>query len=398
MLVLRMIEEQFHRDVEGRPIREGRTPKELLQPGEIELRRCPYPGSRFQNERPMNMSALRQTSAHWDEIVDAMAFLRTAYGNARGGYRPVLMDIWRVGQIGSSLPWFYILHENTTCPSYAAALSKATLGVGIWGHRVFVDMLMRRQLIPTFTAEHMLDTAEQNLTLLSDVEVCAASDKMMLKFFAVLTDDAVRFTGSGEVSRLVAVRDELLRFGSHYVAFKQWMWLYWLARRCLYRDLAGELGTLDDEHALMNPTGEPYDFFVLDATLPVQLRGPWFRGLAGFVEPFSPDGSDVAMRDHALRLADVIGGEPPHVEALAADVAQTRGLDGEASARVARAIATYVALDALHGEVLATVERGFRGEAAPVFDASMRDRTLRAPPRRMFAALAPTTLPALAAQ
>ncbi len=38
LLVARMIDERFHRDVEGRPIREGRTPTELLRDGDIGYR------------------------------------------------------------------------------------------------------------------------------------------------------------------------------------------------------------------------------------------------------------------------------------------------------------------------------------------------------------------------
>src|SRR5262249_43347410 len=43
--VQRMVEERFHRDDEGRPLREGRTPPEFQQPGEIDYRPCPYAGS-----------------------------------------------------------------------------------------------------------------------------------------------------------------------------------------------------------------------------------------------------------------------------------------------------------------------------------------------------------------
>lgn len=397
VLVLRMVEERFHRDAEGRPIREGRTPPELLREGEIEYRTCPYPGTRYLNERPMNVSALRQTSAHWDEVLDAMALLRTAYTDARGGYRNDVMDIWRVSQLGSALPWFYLLGLGTECPAYAAALSKATLGVGIWGHRVFVDMLAKRNLVSRFTSDMMLSTAEETGTLVADHEVCAASDKMMLRLFDVLTADSVAATGVGEVARLAAVPGDLMRFGAHYLAFKQWIWLYWIARRHLYLDLASALGPFPDMTELMDTTGEPPDFCVLQpenaSDLPLAHRGLWFHGLAGLVEPFSPDGSDAAMRDHAMALATVMGEVPARTGEIAVEVARTTGAAPEAASRVARAIGMYLALDALLGDVLATVERGLGGQGtpapAPVFDAAMRDRVLRAPPRTLFAAFAP---------
>lgn len=388
-----MVEEQFHRDAEDRPIREGRTPPALLRDGEIEYRQCPYPGSRHLNERPMNVSALRQTSAHWEEVVDAVAFLRTAYAEARGGYRRDVMDIWRVSQLGSALPWFYILRDNAACPAYAAALSKATLGVGIWGHRVFVNMLVERQLIGPFTSQMMLDTAEQTGTLVAEAEVCSASDKMMLKFFDVFTADEVTVTGAGGVAHLASARDELLRFGAHYIAFKQWIWMYWLARRALYADLVVALGPTPEVIERMDSTAEPPDFSLVEppgiAELAPVHRARWFGGLANLVEPFAPDGSDAAMREHARALAEVMGAEPARQDEIAAEVAQVTGSAADASARMARAIGTYAALDAILGDVLASVEIGFRGEPSPRFDAAMRDRVIRQPPRAVFAALAP---------
>ena len=395
MLVLRMVEEQHHRDNEGRPIREGRTPPELLRDGEIEYRQCPYAGSRYLNERPMNVSALRQTSAHWDEIMDAMALLRAAYEDARGGYRADVMDIWRTSQLGSALPWFYLLRRGETCPAYAAALAKATLGVGIWGHRVLVKMLVERSVIPRFSSQQLLDTAEDTRVLVADTEVCAASDKMMLKFFDAFTGERVAATGIGEVAPLLADRDELLRFGAHYIAFKQWLWLYWIARRHLYLDLASALGPRAAIDELMDPRGEPPDFCLLQPddvpNTPLERRGLWFRILARFVEPFSPDGSDAPMRDHADRLAMVMGEPPARADDLAADVARTTGAPAEAAARAGRAVGMYAALDALLADVLVTIEHGFRGVAPAVVTAAMRDRVVRQPPRALFAGLAPAT-------
>jgi hypothetical protein len=72
------------------------------------------------------------------------------------------------------------------------------------------------------------------------------------------------------------------------------------------------------------------------------------------------------------------------------------GTSGDAAARIARCVGMYAALDALLGDVLATVERGLGGDASAVFTAAMRDRVLREPPRAMFAALAPQTFAQIA--
>jgi hypothetical protein len=152
LLVLRMVEEQFHRDAEDdRPVREGRTPAEYLRDGEIEYRTCPYSGSR--SGQPMNVSALRQMGTRWDEIVDALALLRAAYAEARGSYTPDLMDVWRVSQLGSALPWFHILRAaDARAPAYAAALSKITLGTGIMTQRLYVKQLSERTAPVALTA------------------------------------------------------------------------------------------------------------------------------------------------------------------------------------------------------------------------------------------------------
>jgi hypothetical protein len=375
-----MVEERFHRDAEGRPIREGRTPPEHLKEGEIEYKQCPYSGSRYLHANPMNMSALRQTSAHWDEVIDAVSVLREMYREARGDYRADLMDIWRVSQMGSGLPWFYILRLGETCPAYAAALSKATLGVGIWGARVLVDRLAlvaARTTHGRFTAQEIYDTSEANGTLIADHEVCAASDKMMLKFYEPFVDPTP-VIGAGAVARLVAEKEELVRFSAHYLAFKQWIWLYWLARRWLVLDLAAAVGEQPEHAEHLEPEAEPPDFFLLQPERPTELplphRAHWFRGLAALVEPFAPDRSDAAYRDHALRLATIMGEDPP-------------GARDPAS----RAAGMFARLDALHGEVMATTEAGFRGDASREITADMRDRVLRSSPRALFANANPTS-------
>jgi len=87
-----------------------------------------------------------------------------------------------------------------------------------------------------------------------------------------------------------------------------------------------------------------------------------------------------------------MGEEPARQGEIAAEVAQVTGSAPDASARIARAIGTYAALDVMLGDVLATIETGFRGDASRGFDAAMRDRAIRSSPRAVFAALAPRSL------
>jgi hypothetical protein len=372
LLVARMIEERFHRDDEDRPIREGRTPAEFLRPGEIEYRQCPYAGSRFQHANPMNVSALRQMGAHWDEVCDALAFLRAAHDEALGVTQPQLMDVWRVSMLGSALPWFFLFRDDKI-PAYASALAKATLGQGIWAQRVLVRTITERFTPPPLTAQAILELAEANGTLIGDTEVCSGGDKMLLKFFDVLVGPAGRSESvplhlrAPAPGRFEAARDDLLRFGAHYANFKLYVWLYFLARRFLYADVAARHGSSPELEALRDTSVEPSDFFIVEpsdlAVVIAEQRMGWFRSLADLVVPFAPSGGDLPLRDFAFQLAAAMGqGKGP--------------------------VDTFAILDELYGRVIAHVETAFRGMAGDIeVPADIRDRLVGASPRQLFATL-----------
>ena len=316
-LVLRMITERFHRDVEGRPLREGRTPPEHLCPGELEYRTCPYAGSR--RGKPMNAGALRQTGAHWAEIGDALGALRAGHDRARGTGAPGVMDVWRVSQLGSALPWFHLFRDGEV-PAHAASLAKLTLGTGIWAQRMLVRMLAESWHPGELTSARILELAEASGTLLGEHEVCAGGDKMLLAFFDLLVGPCSAAPAS----------DELLAFGACYASFKLVVWIYYLARRFLAAD-AGL--TLD-------APVEPPDFFVVEpaclAAIPPRQRAWWFHRLADLVVPFAPGGADRALAAQAHAIADAMG-EP------------------------AAPAATFARLDAIFADVLAVTEAGLGG-------------------------------------
>jgi len=367
--VLRMVEERFHRDDEGRPLREGRTPPEVRQPDEIEYRPCPYPGSRQAAGLPMNVSALRQTTAHWDELAGALGFVRTAYAEARGGFGPDVLDVWRVSQLASALPWFYVL-RGLPLPAYAAALSKAALGTGILSQRLLLKMLAEQWTPPPLTTPALLALAEATGTLVGETEVCSAPEKLIVRFLDVLVAGAPR-AGLATVDRLIAERDRFLAFGACYAGFKLAVWLYYQARRFLYADVA----TARDSQVfreLLDAPCEPPDFFVIEppnpAAMPVAYRAAWLGQIAALIAPFAPDGSDRAVLACAQRMAAAMLDDTPDP--------------------MSRAVATFARLDAVFGELIACVESGFRGERyGATIDAATRDRLVMTSPRAAFAAL-----------
>jgi hypothetical protein len=355
MRVLRLVEEQHHRDEEGRPLREGRTPDEHLRDGDIEYKQCLYPGSRHL-ANPMNVSALRQTSEHWDAIVDALAFVRAGYAEIRGGYGPDIMDVWRVSQLGCALPWFFIL-RGEPAPAYAAALSKITLGTALLSHRLLQDALVQRWIPPPFTAESLLALAESTGTLLGETEVCSAPAKMIVEFLDVLV--AGTPTGKVQLAR------EVLHFGAYYAQFKLLLWTHYLARRFLYADLAATRAQPELDELLGAPC-EPPDCFLIEppdlAKQPPQIRALWFGAITALVAPMAPDGSDRRCTDLAREVAAIMGA----------------GTDPKA---------TYDALDRSFGEMMRVIEAGLGGVPPAEIDAAMRDRLLAISPRAMFARL-----------
>lgn len=296
--LVRIVEEQFHRDTEDRPIREGRTPRALLREGEIAYGQCPYAGSRHHHDKPMNVSALRQTSARWDEIVDALGQLREGYAKARGGYGPDLRDVWYVSQLGCALPWFYILKDGVAAPPWAAALAKATLGTGILAQFLVVKMLGERWMPPPLTAETLAELAEKSGTLVGPGEVCAAPEKMILRFCEVLAPS--KHEPAGDTCGLRRRLDEVIVFGEAYAAFKITLWLFYLARRFLYADAGAT--------ELLAESVEPPDFFVVEPrdhrSVPLDQRRLWLSQLASFLMPLTAEGG---YHEKADRIAGALG-------------------------------------------------------------------------------------------
>ncbi len=402
LYVLRMVEERFHRDTEGRPLREGRTPPELVRPGELEYRTCPLPGIRRHHECPMNVSALRQTSAHWDDVTAALRSLRAAYAHARGAaYGPDLMDLWCVSQLACAVPWSFVL-RGEVIPAHAAALAKVALGTGILAHRLLQDQLAGVRPAEVLTAERIAALAEITTTLVGESEVCPAPDRMIAKFSEGFE------AGQAAGAAVASPDDHMLAFGASYTAFKYLLWLLSSARRFLHADLiaahARDASVPPAELVrLVDTPVEPPDCFRIEpsdqAATPLPARAVWFTQLGQLLVPFAPDGSDQPIAAAARAIAAVMGDAPDLDAALLAELAVQH--PAAIAHACAAAITTFIRLDqilaACTTHLEASMRRALGGE--PTFepvDAAVRDRLVPSSPRAFYASLAPIGLRTLA--
>lgn len=169
-------------DDEQRPLGEHRAPKGLEGAAPTELRRCPYPGSRHQHALPMNLSALRQTTRHWDEVTSGLAALRQWCG---GDAEPAeLGDLWRQTAAASVVPAFLLFRadasDKAVIDAGTAVLFKASLGLKfLIEQRALDELVATGALDGRRAADTLAEYSETSGWLVGRQEVCAATPKMI---------------------------------------------------------------------------------------------------------------------------------------------------------------------------------------------------------------------------
>lgn len=207
-------------DAEGRQVGESNVfPKALRMDVETRWRTCLYEGSRYQCERPMNVTALKSMRAHWPQMMAALASIRAAwlqrFPEARSG--------WTVGQLERlatcvlAVPTLAWLRESSGDGSGAAkrlhpalsSLFRVTDGLRMTMHQMLFVPIGEPTLAPDapMTSAEILSYAERNYSFHSEHGVCAGPTAMVAEFLAVLVDG--RLPSAGLESPVPAVRDAL---------------------------------------------------------------------------------------------------------------------------------------------------------------------------------------------
>jgi hypothetical protein len=185
-------------DADGRQVGEANVfPKAMRLDVPTKWRTCIYPGTRFQADRPMNVSALKSMRTHWPLMVALLLRVRQAYLQrfpaARAGWTVAHLE--RLATTVLALPTYLLMRAdgriaNGQLHPALSSLFRVTDGLRMTMHQMLFVPIGEPTLAPDtpMTSAEILAYAERNYSFYSDHGVCAGPQAMIEEFLGVLVD------------------------------------------------------------------------------------------------------------------------------------------------------------------------------------------------------------------
>jgi hypothetical protein len=185
-------------DADARQIGESNVfPKALRTEVPTSWRTCIYSGTRYQVDRPMNVTALKSMRAHWAQMMTVLLIVRGKYLQRY----PEVRDRWTVGHLERlatlvlAVPTFALMRkrnrvENGRLHPALSSLFRVTDGVRMTMHQMLFVPIGEPTLPPDtpMTAAEIYEYAERNYSFHSEHGVCAGPKSMVEEFLTVLVD------------------------------------------------------------------------------------------------------------------------------------------------------------------------------------------------------------------
>jgi hypothetical protein len=185
-------------DTEGRQVGEGNVfPKPLRVEVPTRWRTCIYPGTRYLDEKPMNVSALKAMRAHWAQIMGSLLRIRAAYFKRFPAARSVMTlgDIERLSTLVLAVPTYQLAREHGRVPNgqlhpVLSNMFRVTDGLRLTTHHMLFVPVSEATLAPDtpVSAAEIHAYAERNYSLHSDHGVCAGPGNMIDQFLHLLIE------------------------------------------------------------------------------------------------------------------------------------------------------------------------------------------------------------------
>jgi hypothetical protein len=185
-------------DAEGRQVGEANVfPKALRLDVPTSWRACIYSGSRHQDERPMNVTALKSMRAYWGQIMVTLLHIRAAYLQrfpaARAGM--TLGDLERLSTLVLALPTYQLMRVNGRVDNGAlhpvlSSMFRVTDGLRMTVHQMLFLPVGEATLAPDtpMSGSEIYAYAERNFAFTSSHGVCAGPQAMIEEFLSVIID------------------------------------------------------------------------------------------------------------------------------------------------------------------------------------------------------------------
>ena len=185
-------------DAEGRQVGEANVfPKALRLDSPTDWRTCPYPGSRYQDERPMNVTALKSMRVYWPQMMAALLHIREAYLQRF----PAAQHGWTVGGLEAlstlvlAVPTYQLMRsqhrvENGQLHPALSSMFRVTDGLRMVMHQMIFVPVGEPTLSPNapMTSQEIYEYSERNYAFSSEYGVCAGPKVMIEEFLNVLVN------------------------------------------------------------------------------------------------------------------------------------------------------------------------------------------------------------------
>lgn len=242
-----------YRDDEGRPLGEGKAAAALRADAPLELRSCPYAGSRHQHAHPMNVSAIRQVRAHLDEAVSHLLVLRRLYFEQQAPQEVTFLELWRFGMLPDALPGYLSLRAREpfasgTFPAALAAMAKLVFGINLITHVLSVRAHLPGSQIPPLSAKAVHALAEQEGHLIGPAEVCSAPPALIHDMLDCVISGRCPTGTESHLPVILGDVPAFLRFAAGHANLRTLGVIVHLIRRSHFSDIAALVA--DDASAL----------------------------------------------------------------------------------------------------------------------------------------------------
>ena len=215
-------------DADGRQVGEANVfPKALRLDVPTNWRACIYPGSRYLDERPMNVTALKGMRADWGQIMASLQTIREAYlrrfPEARKGW--TVGHLERLATAVLAVPTYALMRANSSADNgrlhpALSSLFRVTDGLRMTMHQMLFIPIGEPSVLPDapITSAEILDYAERNFSFHSEHGVCAGPRAMMEEFLSVVVDgaparDAAPLALAPEVQRALDDLERAIDYG-----------------------------------------------------------------------------------------------------------------------------------------------------------------------------------------